>query len=50
MADGEAVLGEPEEYAGLAYAGVTDDDELEQVVIASLLGSALVTLILCHLN
>jgi len=50
VADGEAVLSEPQKYAGFANAGVSDDDEFEQVVIASLLGSTLVTLVLCHLN
>lgn len=38
VADGEGVLGEAEQQAGLADARVADDDELEQVVVAAGLG------------
>jgi len=34
VADGEVVFGETEEDAGFADAGVTNNDQLEEVVVA----------------
>lgn len=35
VADGEAVLSEAEQQAGLSDGGITNDDELEEVVVAA---------------
>ena len=37
MTDGEAVLREPEQQAGLADRRITNDDQLKQVVVPTAL-------------